>query len=95
MLQLLQQAFLGLGQHTFVHSLREELPMHDDALLVSVPTFARRIGLSDRTVWKLVRRDAVPVLRIGRRTLIPVAEGLEALRRLAEPPLGPPNKAHD
>lgn len=38
-------------------------------LLIDVPTAARFIGLSERTMWRLVKAHAIPHIRIGRRVL--------------------------
>jgi excisionase family DNA binding protein len=50
-----------------------------DPLLVPVAEAASILSISARTMWGLVAARAVPSVRIGRRTLIPV----EALRDLA------------
>ncbi len=53
----------------------------DRPLLVAVPQAARRLGISPRLAWDLVRSGALPSVRLGkRRRLVPVA----ALHRLAE-----------
>jgi hypothetical protein len=57
--------------------------MTEPSLFVSVPRFARIVGLSERKCWKLVREGAVPVYRIGRRTLVKLSEGAAALERAA------------
>lgn len=49
------------------------------ARFVSVRRFADLVGLSERTIWRLVSRNELPVLRIGRRTLISVMQGIAAL----------------
>lgn len=38
-------------------------------LLIDAPSAARLIGLSERTMWRLVKSQAVPHIRIGRRVL--------------------------
>jgi excisionase family DNA binding protein len=48
---------------------------------VSVETFARRTGLSVRTVWRLVHQGQVGTIRVGRRRLIPLRAALEAISR--------------
>ena len=57
--------------------------MTDYALFVSVPRFAKMVGLSERTCWTLIRDRALPVYRIRRRTLIKTDEGCRAIQRLA------------
>lgn len=57
--------------------------MREDARYVSVPHFAGLVSLSERTCWKLIRGGLVPVIRVGRRTLIERREGYAALQRLA------------
>ena len=54
-----------------------------EAAFVSVSRFAALVGLSDRTCWDLIRRDLIPVYRIGRRTLVKPEEGFEALEQSA------------
>jgi excisionase family DNA binding protein len=36
---------------------------------MDAPSAARLIGLSERTMWRLVKSQAVPHIRIGRRVL--------------------------
>ena len=57
--------------------------MTDHALFVSVPRFAKMVGLSERTCWALIRERVLPVYRIKRRTLIKTEEGCRAIERLA------------
>jgi excisionase family DNA binding protein len=52
-----------------------------DVLAVSVPKAAHIIGVSRTTAFDLIRTGRLPVIKIGRRTLVPVA----ALQRLATP----------
>ncbi len=40
-----------------------------DPLLMDVPTAARFVGLGERTMWRLVKAQTVPHIRIGRRVL--------------------------
>ena len=42
-------------------------------LALSVPEAAQAIGVSEREVWRLIARGELPVVRIGRRTLVHVA----------------------
>lgn len=48
-----------------------------EPLFLSVPAGARRLGIGQTTAWGLIKDRKLPTVRIGRRTLIPVA-GLEA-----------------
>lgn len=45
-----------------------------DEVSVSVDEAARRLGLSKRTVWRLIAADKLKVFRPGGRTLVPVIE---------------------
>lgn len=47
-------------------------------LAVSVPETCDLTGLGETTIWKLIREGELKVVRIGRRTLVPVSE-IEAL----------------
>jgi excisionase family DNA binding protein len=38
-----------------------------DPLLMDLPTAARFVGLSERTMWRLVKAKTVPHIRIGHR----------------------------
>jgi hypothetical protein len=58
--------------------------MPEYAHFVSVARFAKLVGLSERTCWNLIRTQAIPVHRIGRRTLVKAEEGFEAIEKLAE-----------
>ena len=58
--------------------------MTDQAVFVSVPRFAALVGLSERTCWDLIRRQRIPVYRVGRRTLIKSEEGFKALEYTAD-----------
>ena len=40
-----------------------------EPVLMDAPSAARFIGLSERTMWRLVKSQAVPHIRIGRRVL--------------------------
>lgn len=57
----------------------EQILQPPDAVVVNVPEAARRLSLSARSVRRMVADGRLPVLRIGRRVLVPVA----ALDRLA------------
>ena len=57
--------------------------MDEQAVFVSVPQFAKLVGLSERTCWNLIRAQAIPIHRIGRRTLVKAEEGFEAIEQLA------------
>jgi excisionase family DNA binding protein len=41
-----------------------------ERLTYTVPESAALTGLSERTLWKLVRAGALPVVHVGRRTLV-------------------------
>jgi excisionase family DNA binding protein len=58
--------------------------MTEHAPFVSVPGFAELVGLSERTCWNLIRQRALPVYRIGRRTLVKTEEGLATLEQVAK-----------
>jgi len=63
-----------------------------DTQFVSVEEFGRRTSLSIRSVWRLLQRGLLPSLRVGRRRLVPLAEALDALRKL-DAHLGRPRRA--
>ncbi len=58
--------------------------MPDDVVLASIPEFARRTGLSARTIWRLVDNGSIPSLRVGRRRLVPCDDAIAALRQQSE-----------
>lgn len=47
---------------------------------LSVPEFARELGISRQRAWELASRGAVPAIASGRKLLIP----RDALRELAD-----------
>ncbi len=56
--------------------IRSECCPAHEAVLLSVPTAASRLGCSERTAWELVRSRKLPSRRLGHRRLV-------ALRDLA------------
>lgn len=50
---------------------------------VSVPEFAARTSLSVRQVWRLIGKQQLPAIHIGRRRLVKFDEGVRALEHLA------------
>ena len=56
--------------------------MREGARFVSVSRFAELVGLSERTCWTLIRRNRLPVYRVGRRTLVKVEQGVASIERL-------------
>jgi len=44
---------------------------HDQCLTVTVVEAARLLGISRETAYDLVRRGAIPSIRLGRRILVP------------------------
>lgn len=44
--------------------------MTDHGLLLTVPDVAQRLAVSEPSVWRLIRRNAITVVRIGRSTRI-------------------------
>lgn len=56
------------------------MPRRSEAPLLDVPEAGRTLGVSASTVWRLLRRGALPSVRRGGRRLIP----REALVRRAE-----------
>jgi hypothetical protein len=51
---------------------------------VGMEHFAGVTGLSPRFVAKLVAREAIPSIKVGRRRLVPLDRALAALERLSE-----------
>lgn len=45
-----------------------------EAGLIGIGYLAEKLGLSTRTVWRIIARGELPTLRIGRRRLIRVAD---------------------
>lgn len=41
---------------------------------LSVPNFANQLGLGQSTIWVMIRKGDLAVIRIGRRTLVPYTE---------------------
>lgn len=41
---------------------------------IGVAHLAEKLALSTRTIWRTIERGELRVMRIGRRTLIPLAE---------------------
>lgn len=54
----------------------------DEHLLLTVPEAARLLRVSRAFAYELIARDELPVLRLGRRVLVP-REALEAHIRAA------------
>ncbi len=41
---------------------------------IGIKALAEKLGLSSRTVWRIIERDELPTLQIGRRRLIRLAD---------------------
>ena len=54
--------------------------MITEQLAVSVPEAGRMLGVSRTTAWALARDKRLPVIRLGRRTVVPTS----AIRKLLE-----------
>lgn len=62
--------------------------------LLSVPEAGRYLGVSESTIWRMIRRGALPSVRQGGRRLIP-REAVEArLREPAAPGVPPLSEDH-
>lgn len=46
----------------------------EDALLLTVAQAARKLGIGERTIWRLLQRGELPATRVGRIVRIPVRE---------------------
>ncbi len=55
----------------------------------SVRGFSEACNLSQRTLWTLIQQGRLPVYRVGRRTLINLDEGIEAIRDIGRPKPAP------
>lgn len=56
--------------------------MQNDSMTVTVPEAGRLLGISRRSAYGLARAGAIPVLRLGRRVVVPRL-ALERLLRAA------------
>lgn len=56
-----------------------------DPLLYSVTDAAHALGIGRTTMWRMVQNGEVPVVRVGRRVLVP-REALETLARSESDP---------
>jgi excisionase family DNA binding protein len=52
-----------------------------ERLLLSIPEAAEMLGISPWTIRKLIRRAALPCVRIGRRVLVEVGEVANFVQR--------------
>ncbi len=52
---------------------------------LTVPEAAEALGISERAVWTLIRTEGLPVVRLGRRTVIYVESLHEWLRERSRP----------
>ncbi len=43
-------------------------------LNITVPQTAALLGVSEPTIWRMLRRSEIRAIRIGRRTLVPRTE---------------------
>ncbi len=55
---------------------------------IGVSALAEKLGLSSRTVWRILQRNELPSLRIGRRRLVRVADVRNWLSGCEVPTLG-------
>lgn len=51
------------------------MPEHQDTncsdrLLVNIPEGARRLSISPRSFWQMLKDGRIPTVRVGRRTLV-------------------------
>ena len=47
--------------------------MDTEKLTYSIPVAAKKIGVSEPTLWKAIKKGQVPVLRVSNRVLIPIS----------------------
>lgn len=63
-----------MARHTTEGKAREEVPQRIDSTLAnSIPTVARRLCVSERTVRRLVGEGHLTPVRVKRRTLVSAA----------------------
>ncbi|OAS25998.1 helix-turn-helix domain-containing protein [Methylobacterium platani] len=46
----------------------------DDPLALKVPAAAKKLDVSEPTVWRMIRAGRLRAVRIGRNTLIPYSQ---------------------
>ena len=59
-------------------------PVSNEKLLLSIPEVAQSLGLSERTIGKLVASNNIPSVKIGSRRLFKISAIKEWLSKLAE-----------
>ncbi|GLS18103.1 hypothetical protein GCM10007874_11190 [Labrys miyagiensis] len=65
--------------------------INPEQIAYSVPGAAKAIGSGETRVWEAIRRRELHAVRMGRRTLIPVAALRDYIAKL--PPARPPEKS--
>lgn len=61
------------------------MAIRDDEQLVDVPEAGRVLGVSESTIWRMIRRGALPSIRKGGRRLVPRRALEGTTRQAAEP----------
>jgi len=49
------------------------MPTANDQLLLRIPEAAARLGLGRSTVYELIQRNSIPVVRIGKSVRVPAS----------------------
>ena len=60
-----------------------------EGAFIGVNHLAKRLGISARTVWRVIQRGELPTVRIGRRTLIRLSAVRAWLAGCESPTPGP------
>ena len=71
-----------MGKELNLADVRQPTKNNEDRLCLSIPETARMLGISRGLAYELARSGQIPVLRLGKRLLVPKV----ALERLLSQP---------